>query len=87
MTTLIDTWRARLDAFPQSWLQLLMRVSIVWIFWRSGMLKAVRAEFGKCLGLKAAVREVATIRKGNLVARDAVRVASIVRRYSFNRYR
>ena len=44
MTAFIDTWRARLDAFPQPLLQLLMRLSIVWIFWRSGMLKAVNME-------------------------------------------
>jgi hypothetical protein len=28
MTAFIDTWRARLDAFPQSLLQFLMRFSI-----------------------------------------------------------
>ena len=39
MTALLDTWRARLDAFPQSVLQLLMRFSIFWVFWRSGTLK------------------------------------------------
>ena len=44
MTAFIDTWRARLDAFPQSLLQLLMRVSIFWVFWRSGNLKADNLE-------------------------------------------
>ena len=44
MTTFLDTWRGRLDAFPQSLLQLLMRFSIFWVFWRSGMLKAANME-------------------------------------------
>ena len=44
MTAFIDTWRARLDAFPLSVLQLLMRISIFWVFWRSGKLKAVNME-------------------------------------------
>lgn len=39
-----DTWRARLDAFPQAALQLLMRVGIFWVFWRSGNLKAANME-------------------------------------------
>ena len=38
------TWRARLDAFPQSLLQLFMRFSIFWVFWRSGALKAANME-------------------------------------------
>jgi len=38
------TWRDRLDAFPQSLLQLLMRFSIFWVFWRSGNLKAANLE-------------------------------------------
>jgi putative oxidoreductase len=41
---LFNTWRARLDAFPQSLLQLLMRISIFWVFWRSGNLKAANME-------------------------------------------
>lgn len=44
MMALLDTWRARLDAFPQSALQLLMRFSIFWVFWRSGLLKAANME-------------------------------------------
>jgi putative oxidoreductase len=44
MAALLGTWRARLDAFPQAWLQLLMRFSIFWVFWRSGSLKAVNME-------------------------------------------
>jgi putative oxidoreductase len=44
MTAFIDTWRARLDAFPQSLLQLLMRFGIFWVFWRSGNLKADNLE-------------------------------------------
>ena len=44
MMALLDTWRARLDAFPQSALQLLMRFSILWVFWRSGLLKAANME-------------------------------------------
>jgi putative oxidoreductase len=40
----VDTWRARLDAFPQPLLQLLMRFSIFWVFWRSGSLKAANME-------------------------------------------
>jgi len=44
MTAFIDTWRTRLDAFPQAWLQLLMRFSIFWVFWRSGSLKAANLE-------------------------------------------
>ena len=44
MTAFLDTWRGRLDAFPQSLLQLLMRFSIFWVFWRSGMLKAANME-------------------------------------------
>jgi len=44
MTAFIDTWRARLDAFPQALLQLLMRFSIFWVFWRSGNLKADNLE-------------------------------------------
>jgi len=39
------TWRARLDAFPQSLLQLFMRFSIFWVFWRSGALKALTIQF------------------------------------------
>ncbi len=46
---LFDTWRARLDGFPQPLLQLLMRVSIFWVFWRSGNLKA--ANMGQAIGL------------------------------------
>jgi putative oxidoreductase len=42
--TYIDTWRTRLEAFPQSWLQLLMRFSVFWVFWRSGTLKASNME-------------------------------------------
>jgi putative oxidoreductase len=38
------TWRDRLDAFPQPLLQLLMRFSIFWVFWRSGNLKADNLE-------------------------------------------
>jgi putative oxidoreductase len=37
-------WCDRLDAFPQSLLQLLMRFSIFWVFWRSGNLKAANLE-------------------------------------------
>ena len=44
MTAFIDTWRARLDSFPQPLLQLLMRFSIFWVFWRSGNLKADNLE-------------------------------------------
>ena len=44
MTAFIDSWRARLDAFPQPLLQLLMRFSIFWVFWRSGNLKADNLE-------------------------------------------
>ncbi len=44
MTAFLDTWRGRLDAFPQSALQLLMRFSIFWVFWRSGLLKAGNME-------------------------------------------
>lgn len=44
MMAMFDVWRARLDAFPQSLLQLLMRFSIFWVFWRSGNLKAVNME-------------------------------------------
>ncbi|MDP1750029.1 MAG: DoxX family protein [Reyranella sp.] len=44
MTAFFDTWRARLDAFPQSVLQLFMRFSIFWVFWRSGSLKADNIE-------------------------------------------
>lgn len=44
MTAFIDTWRARLDAFPLPALQLLMRFSIFWVFWRSGSLKADNIE-------------------------------------------
>jgi putative oxidoreductase len=44
MTAFLDTWRARLDAFPQPALQLLMRFSIFWVFWRSGSLKADNIE-------------------------------------------
>ncbi len=44
MMALVDTWRVRLDAFPQSVLQLLMRFSIFWVFWRSGLLKAGNME-------------------------------------------
>ena len=40
----LDGWRARLDAFPQSLLQLLMRFAIFWVFWRSGNLKAANME-------------------------------------------
>jgi hypothetical protein len=40
MTAFIEAWRVRLDAFPHSLLQLLMRFSIFWVFWRSGKLKA-----------------------------------------------
>lgn len=36
---LIDDMRARLDAFPQGLLQLAMRFSIFWVFWRAGTLK------------------------------------------------
>ncbi|OFW96902.1 MAG: hypothetical protein A3D94_07750 [Alphaproteobacteria bacterium RIFCSPHIGHO2_12_FULL_66_14] len=44
MTAFLDRWRARLDAFPQPALQLLMRFSIFWVFWRSGMLKVANME-------------------------------------------
>ncbi|MBX9947047.1 MAG: DoxX family protein [Reyranella sp.] len=44
MTAFLETWRARLDAFPQPALQLLMRFSIFWVFWRSGLLKAGNME-------------------------------------------
>jgi putative oxidoreductase len=44
MTAFFDTWRARLEAFPQPALQLLMRFSIFWVFWRSGLLKAANME-------------------------------------------
>jgi len=44
MAAFINTWRARLDGFPQSALQLLMRFSIFWVFWRSGSLKAANME-------------------------------------------
>lgn len=44
MTAFFDGWRARLDAFPQPALQLLMRFSIFWVFWRSGWLKADNIE-------------------------------------------
>jgi putative oxidoreductase len=44
MTAFIDSWRARLDAFPRPLLQLLMRFSIFWVFWRSGNLKADNLE-------------------------------------------
>jgi putative oxidoreductase len=44
MTAFFDTWRARLDAFPLQALQLLMRFSIFWVFWRSGSLKADNIE-------------------------------------------
>ncbi|MDP2331185.1 MAG: DoxX family protein [Reyranella sp.] len=44
MMAFIDKWRARLDAFPQPALQLLMRFSIFWVFWRSGMLKVANME-------------------------------------------
>jgi putative oxidoreductase len=44
MTAFIDTWRARLEAFPQPLLQLVMRFSIFWVFWRSGNLKADNLE-------------------------------------------
>jgi putative oxidoreductase len=37
-------WRDRLNAFPQPLLQLLMRLAIVWVFWRSGLLKAANME-------------------------------------------
>ncbi|UYN94478.1 MAG: DoxX family protein [Enhydrobacter sp.] len=40
----IDIWRVRLDSFPQSLLQLLMRFAIFWVFWRSGQLKADNME-------------------------------------------
>jgi putative oxidoreductase len=40
----LDTPRVRLEAFPQSLLQLLMRFSIFWVFWRSGNLKAANME-------------------------------------------
>ena len=38
------TLATRLDAFPQPLLQLVMRVGIFFIFWRSGMLKAANME-------------------------------------------
>lgn len=44
MTAFLDTWRARLDAFPLPALQLLMRFSIFWVFWRSGSLKVANME-------------------------------------------
>ena len=44
MTAFLDRWRARLDAFPQPALQLLMRFSIFWVFWRSGLLKVANME-------------------------------------------
>jgi putative oxidoreductase len=44
MTAFLDNLRGRLDAFPQPALQLLMRFSIFWVFWRSGMLKAANME-------------------------------------------
>ena len=44
MAAFLDTWRGRLDAFQQSLLQLLMRFSIFWVFWRSGTLKAANME-------------------------------------------
>lgn len=44
MTAFTDTWRTRLDGFPQPLLQLLMRFSIFWVFWRSGSLKAANME-------------------------------------------
>lgn len=44
MAVFLDNLRARLDAFPQSALQLLMRFSIFWVFWRSGMLKVANME-------------------------------------------
>ena len=37
-------WRDRLDSFPQPLLELLMRFSIFWVFWRSGNLKADNLE-------------------------------------------
>ena len=44
MMAFFDTWRARLDAFPLQALQLLMRFSIFWVFWRSGSLKVANME-------------------------------------------
>ena len=44
-----NTWQARLDGFPQPLLQLLMRFSIFWVFWRSGNLKA--ANIDQAIGL------------------------------------
>lgn len=41
---LIDDMRARLDAFPQGLLQIFMRFSIFWVFWRAGTLKAANME-------------------------------------------
>lgn len=42
--SMVEGVRARLDAFPQGLLQLLMRFSIFWVFWRSGTLKATNME-------------------------------------------
>ncbi|MDP1839665.1 MAG: DoxX family protein [Reyranella sp.] len=44
MTAFFDAWRTRLDAFPLQALQLLMRFSIFWVFWRSGSLKVANME-------------------------------------------
>src|SRR5258708_9183605 len=41
--------RAMVEAFPQGLLQLLMRFSIFWVFWRSGNLKA--ANMQQAIGL------------------------------------
>jgi len=44
MMAFLERWRMRLDSFPQPLLQLLMRFSIFWVFWRSGSLKADNIE-------------------------------------------
>ena len=38
------TLAARLDAFPQPWLQLAMRLGIFFVFWRAGVLKAANMQ-------------------------------------------
>jgi hypothetical protein len=46
----------------------------------------LNAAFYMCPGLKPAMKRVLELRGGNLSANDALRIARLARRYSFNRY-